>query len=86
EEEISNHLSIAKTFPTVKEVRVLGAIGVIEMKKEVNMKWIQEKFVEEGIWVRPFGKMVYIMPPYIISKEDLENLCLSLIKVVSQID
>lgn len=81
---MKEELSIAENLSQVREVRVLGAIGVVEMKKEVDMSWIENRLVEEGIWVRPFGKLVYIMPPYIIETEDLKFLCRKLLKVVGQ--
>ena len=65
------------------DVRVLGAIGVIEMKEPVDLVTIQRRLVESGIWVRPFGKLVYIMPPYVISDSELVTLASSLVAVVT---
>ena len=68
-------LSPCIDFDSVKDVRVLGAIGVIELHTVVDMKSITERFVEAGVWVRPFGKLVYLMPPFIIEDDDLHFLC-----------
>lgn len=85
ERQLLNGLNPCAELSTVEEVRVLGAIGVVELKEPVVMAEIQPQFVEEGIWVRPFGKLVYIMPPYIISDEDLAFLCKKLCKVISRL-
>lgn len=68
------HLIAAVSVPGVRDVRVLGAIGVIEMEEPVDVGEFQKRCVERGIWVRPFGRNVYIMPPYIISDADLRRL------------
>ena len=75
-------MEIAKTFDNVNEVRVLGAIGVLEMKESVDVGEFQKLCVKEGIWVRPFGKLVYIMPPFIITDEELTFLVEKLLKII----
>ncbi|MEC5209923.1 adenosylmethionine-8-amino-7-oxononanoate aminotransferase [Psychrobacter sp. PL15] len=67
----------------VKEVRCLGAVAVIELDDAVDMPTFQALLLAQGIWVRPFGKLVYIMPPYIITDSELATLCQALLKVVS---
>ena len=85
EQILKDELAKVKNHQAVNDVRILGAIGVIEITKAVNMAEIQKAFVEEGIWVRPFGKLVYVMPPFIISREELQQLCHSLIKVIHKL-
>ncbi len=82
ESQMKSFLAPARELPQVKEVRVLGSIGVIEMMEPVNVGEFQIKCVERGIWVRPFGRNVYIMPPYVISDEDLETLCREMINCI----
>ncbi len=79
---IKRELAPAASNPEVKEVRVLGTIGVIEMKEPVNVGEFQKKCVANGIWVRPFGRNVYIMPPYVITDDDLITLCRRLIAII----
>ncbi len=79
---IKRELAPAASNPEVKEVRVLGTIGVIEMKEPVNVGEFQKKCVTNGIWVRPFGRNVYIMPPYVITDDDLITLCRRLITII----
>jgi adenosylmethionine-8-amino-7-oxononanoate aminotransferase len=62
---------------------VLGAIGVVELKTRVNMPTIQQAFVDAGVWIRPFGNLVYLMPPYIIEEPDLINLTNAIIDVLN---
>lgn len=75
-------LAPAREFTTVNDVRVIGAIGVVETKEPVNVGEFQKKCVDKGIWVRPFGKNVYIMPPYIIEDEDLDTLATRMLEIV----
>lgn len=79
---IKRELAPAASNPEVKEVRVLGTIGVIEMKEPVNVGEFQKKCVANDIWVRPFGRNVYIMPPYVITDDDLITLCRRLISII----
>ena len=82
EQQLKAGLAEAKTYENVADVRVLGAIGVIEMHQTVDVAKIQKQFVDQGIWIRPFGTRVYVMPPYIISTEDLATLMQGMLNVV----
>lgn len=79
-------LAPCRAFDHVEDVRILGAIGVVETKQPVDMAKIQKAFMEQGVWIRPFGKLVYVMPQYIMSDEDLSTLTTAMCTVISQAD
>lgn len=81
--KIATNLEAARILPGVADVRTIGTIGVVEMKRSVDVGKFQSHCVAEGVWIRPFGRNVYIMPPYIISDEQLDTLCAKLIAIIS---
>ena len=85
EQQLKEGLNPCAQMAAVADVRVLGAIGVVELKVPVDMHVIQSRIVEEGIWIRPFGKLIYVMPPYIMNDEDLVFLCRGIRRIVAEL-
>ncbi len=84
--QLKAELAHCTDYKCVADVRVKGAIGVVELTQPVEMRWIQPRLVELGVWIRPFGKLLYIMPPYVITAEQLSKLTAAMKQVVSEIE
>jgi adenosylmethionine-8-amino-7-oxononanoate aminotransferase len=85
EASLAAGLASCRSIDHVQEVRVLGAIGVVELTHPVDMPSVQPLFVEQGIWVRPFGKLIYLMPPFVIGAAEMKALTDGVVAVVEQL-
>ena len=80
----TRRLSPCRDWDGVAEVRIMGGIGVVELERPVNMSRITKGFVDRGAWIRPFGRLVYVMPPYIISEQELDALLTAMTEAVAE--
>ena len=83
EKNLADGLGDCRNKAAVADVRVLGAIGVVELEQAVDMQTVPYRFAEQGVWVRPFGRLIYLMPPYIIGQADLQTLTEAVKNVVN---
>jgi adenosylmethionine-8-amino-7-oxononanoate aminotransferase len=83
EHRMLERLSLCNSFSLVKNIRTLGAIGVIELVREVDITKLRQEFIRRGVWIRPIGKIIYLMPALNIIEEDLNRLCNAVVDVVS---
>lgn len=81
---MKEHLAPAHDLDNVADVRVLGSIGVVETRDVVDVGEFQKRCVDAGVWIRPFGHNVYIMPPYVINNDDLARLSDTLVNLVRE--
>lgn len=84
EQQLRQELEAARHLEQVADVRVLGAIGVVELKEPVDMVNIQHFFADHGVWIRPFGRLVYLMPPFIIGPDELTTLTSVVLEAVQR--
>jgi len=82
--QLKRELEPARELPGVKDVRVMGAIGVIELDAIKDMNAMKRRFVEEGVWIRPFGNIVYTTPPLVIGPQDLARLTGAMVKITAE--
>jgi adenosylmethionine-8-amino-7-oxononanoate aminotransferase len=82
EAQLERELAPCRILPEVADVRVLGAIGVVETRRPVDVPALQQAFVARGVWIRPFGRLIYLMPPYVINQRDLTRLTAAVVDVL----
>ena len=81
---LKKYLNKCSEFDIVKDIRILGAVAVVELKTPINIRKIQPFFIQQGVWIRPFANLIYLMPPLITPDEDLIQLCHAIAKALAE--
>jgi adenosylmethionine-8-amino-7-oxononanoate aminotransferase len=84
ERQLAEDLSACRALEGVRDVRVKGAIGVVELERGPSLEALRARFVRHGVWVRPFGNVVYLMPPLVIGSQDLDRLIAAIHQVLRE--
>jgi adenosylmethionine-8-amino-7-oxononanoate aminotransferase len=84
EAHLRDALEPCRALPGVIDVRAKGAIGVVQVDTLTRVDWLKQRFVEEGVWIRPFGDVIYVMPPFVIEPGDLTHLTNAMVKVIGE--
>jgi adenosylmethionine---8-amino-7-oxononanoate aminotransferase len=82
EKSLREQLMPLRTHPRVRDVRVKGAIGVVELDRIDNLENLRACFIDDGVFIRPFGNVIYLTPAFTISAHELAKLCAAIVKVV----
>ncbi|MBX9826330.1 MAG: adenosylmethionine--8-amino-7-oxononanoate transaminase [Xanthobacteraceae bacterium] len=82
--QMAQELAACRGLPGVRDVRVMGATGVVEMERIGDLAALRARFVEEGVFVRPFGRIIYLTPPFTIEAHELSRLTAAIVKLVRQ--
>ncbi len=86
EKQLIDSLSACATLSQVADVRILGAVGIVELQDSIDVATMQQAFVDKGVWIRPFRNLIYIMPPYIITPQQLSQLTQAIFEVIKAIE
>jgi len=84
EEALRDQLEPCRNIPGIEDVRVKGAIGVVQMTEPRNINWLRQRFSQMNVWVRPFGDVAYLMPPFIIGTHELTALTKAVVNVMNE--
>ena len=84
ERALREQLEPCRSIQGIEDVRVMGAIGVVQMTRPRDINWLRQRFTDENVWIRPFGDIVYLMPPFIISADEMTALTGAVVKIMNE--